>query len=82
MLDAKSTHKELADAIKAKKDADAKVEELLKVTRAEDLKTVKDMIVLHKFTQTELKSAFKTRAVKKTGEKRPYKKKAKPEVNQ
>jgi len=77
MLDAKNTHKELADAIKAKKDADAKVEELLKVTRAEDLKTVKDMIVLHKFTQTELKSAFKTRVVKKTGEKRKYTKKLK-----
>ncbi len=79
-MDAKNTHKELADAIKAKKDAEAKVEELLKATRVEDLKTVKEMIVLHKFTQTELKSAFKTRVVKKDGEKRKYTKKAKVEA--
>ncbi len=80
MSDVKTTNSELDEAIRLQKEATAKVEELKKKSRAEDLKTVKAMIELHGFTHTELKSALKTRAVKKDGEKRKYTKKAKVEA--
>lgn len=77
MSEIKTTNSQLDEAIKLQKEATAKVEELKKQSRSEDLKTVKAMIELHGFTQTELKSAMKSRVVKKNGEKRKYIKKPK-----
>lgn len=73
----KSTSQQLDDAIKAVEAASAKVEELKKLTRDEDLKTILTLIKRHDFSVTDLKSVFKVRAVKtaSTG-KRPYNKKA------
>jgi hypothetical protein len=72
----KTTSQQLDDAIKAVEAASAKVEELKKLTREEDLKTVLALIKRHDFSATDLKSALKVRAVKtaSTG-KRPYNKK-------
>jgi hypothetical protein len=73
----KTTSQQLDDAIKAVEAASAKVEELKKLTREEDLKTVLALIKRHDFSATDLKSALKVRAVKAASSgKRPYNKKA------
>lgn len=73
----KSTSQQLDDAIKAVEAASAKVEELKKLTREEDLKTVLALIKRHDFSATDLKSALKVRAVKTASSgKRAYTKKS------
>ena len=73
----KSTSQQLDEAIKAVEAASIRVEELKKLTREEDLKTILSLIKRHDFSATDLKSALKVRAVKSvsTG-KRPYNKKS------
>lgn len=74
----KSTSQQLDDAIKAVEAATAKVEELKKLTRDEDLKTVKALIERHGFSQTDLKSVLKTLVAKSAdAQKRPYTKRKK-----
>lgn len=77
MTEIKTSNPALIEAMRIQKEANAKVEELTKLSRADDLETVKGLIHLHGFTLTELKSSMKTRAVKKVGEKRKYTKKPK-----
>lgn len=80
MSDTKSTSQQLDDAIKAAEAAALKVEELKKLTRDEDLKVVLSLISRHGFTQTDLKSALKTRITAKksaSGPKRKYTRKQK-----
>ena len=80
MSENKSASQQLDDAIKAAEAAAAKVEELKKLTREEDLKNVLALISRHGFTQTDLKSALKVRgsATKATtGIKRKYVRKSK-----
>ena len=76
----KSTSQQLDEALKAVESATARVEELKALTRAEDLKTVLNLIGRHGFTQTDLKSVLKTRAVKSSSgdtQKRAYNKRKK-----
>ncbi len=80
MLNEKTASQQLDDAIKAAEAAAAKVEELKKLTREEDLKNVLGLISRHGFTQTDLKSALKVRgttAKAATGAKRAYVRKKK-----
>ncbi|PIT71761.1 hypothetical protein [Limnohabitans sp. G3-2] len=80
MSDLKTASQQLDDAIKAAEAAAAKVEELKKVTREEDLKNVLALIARHGFTQTDLKSVLKVRgttAKTATGTKRAYVRKKK-----
>lgn len=80
MSDVKTASQQLDDAIKAAEAAALKVEELKKLTREEDLKNVLALISRHGFTQTDLKSALKTRGTTTkaaTGAKRPYVRKKK-----
>ena len=80
MTNGKSVRDQLDDAIKAAEAAAKKVEELKKLTRNEDLKVVLGLISRHGFTQTDLKSALKTRSIAKrsaTGPKRKYTRKQK-----
>lgn len=80
MSEQKSASQQLDDAIKAAEAAALKVEELKKLTREEDLKNVLVLISRHGFTQTDLKSALKTRvatAKTATGTKRAYVRKKK-----
>ena len=61
-----TSNEQLAAAIKAAEDATALVEELKKQSRAEDLKTVNELIERHGFLQKDLMPELKTRgAVKK-----------------
>lgn len=80
MADTKTASQQLDDAIKAAEAAAAKVEELKKLTREEDLKNVLALISRHGFTQTDLKSALKVRGTATkaaTGAKRAYVRKKK-----
>lgn len=80
-METKTTSQQLDEAIKAVEAASLRVEELKKLTRDEDLKVVLALISRHGFTQTDLKSALKTRsgAKKATGTtpKRKYTKRTK-----
>ncbi len=61
------TNEQLTAAIKAAEDAAALVTTLKEQSRAEDLKTAKELILRHGFTQSDLKPELKTRgAAKKT----------------
>lgn len=80
MTEIKTSNPALIEAMRLQKEANAKVAELTKLSRADDLETVKGMIQLHGFTLTELKSSMKTRTAKKVGEKRKYTKKPKVEA--
>ena len=55
----------LAAAIKAAEDAAKLVMELKEQSRAEDLKTVKELIALHGFLQKNLTPELKTRGAAK-----------------
>jgi len=60
------SNEKLAAAIKAAEDAAKVVVELKEQSRAEDLKTVKELIARHGFLQKDLTPELKTRgAVKK-----------------
>lgn len=73
----KTTSQQLEEAMKAVEAATAKVEELKKLTRDEDLKTVLSLIKRHEFSATDLKGALKVRAAKAVPTaKRPYNKKS------
>ena len=62
-----TSNEQLAEAIKAAQDAVALVEKLKEQSRAEDLKTVKELITRHSFLQKDLTPELKTRGtVKKT----------------
>ncbi|NBS75060.1 MAG: hypothetical protein EBT78_16315 [Betaproteobacteria bacterium] len=50
---------QLAAAVKAAEEANAKVEALKKQSHAEDLKLAKELIARHGFTQTDLKPELK-----------------------
>ena len=61
-----TSNDELAAAIKAAEDAVHLVEKLKEQSRAEDLKTVKELIARHSFLQKDLTPELRTRgAVKK-----------------
>ena len=80
MTNVKTASQQLDEAIKAAQEASQKVEDLKKLARDEELKVVLELISRHGFTQTDLKSALKTRsAAKKTamGPKRKYTRKQK-----
>lgn len=51
---------ELQQALKEKQELDAKIEALRKQTREADLKSVIELIKLHGFTATNLRSVFST----------------------
>jgi DNA-binding protein H-NS len=51
---------ELQQALKEQQEIEAKIEALRKQTREADLKTVIELIKLHGFTPTNLRSAFST----------------------
>lgn len=61
-----TANEQLKEAIKAAEAAAAKVEELKKLSREQDLKTAKELIKDHGFTITDLKPELKTRAVRGT----------------
>ena len=81
MSDTKSTSQQLDEAIKVAEAAATRVDELKKLTRAEDLKVVLALILRHGFTQIDLKSGLKRRTASKrstgVGQKRKYVRKAK-----
>jgi hypothetical protein len=54
-----TTSQQLEDAIKAAEAANAKVDEIKKLSREQDLKTAKQLIAAHGFTQTDLKPELK-----------------------
>ena len=66
MSDNKTASQQLAEAIAAAEKAAHLVEQLKEQTRAEDLETVKRLVVTHGFTQTDLRGALKTRLAKAT----------------
>jgi hypothetical protein len=59
------SNEQLAAAIKAAEDAAKLVMELKEQSRAEDLKTVKELIALHGFLQKDLTPELKTRGIAK-----------------
>jgi len=56
-----TANEQLAAAVKAAAEANAKVEELKKATKAADLQTVKDLIKLHGFGPTDLRGVLKAK---------------------
>jgi len=71
---------QLAAAIKAAEDANAKVESLKKQSREEDLATCKRLIEMHGFLQKDLTPELKTRgaaAKKAVARKSPTRRKTK-----
>lgn len=59
------SNEQLAAAIKAAEDAAKVVMELKEQSRAEDLKTVKELITRHGFLQKDLTPELKTRGIVK-----------------
>ena len=59
------SNEQLAAAIKAAEDAAKVVMELKEQSRAEDLKTVKELITRHSFLQKDLTPELKTRGTAK-----------------
>lgn len=57
---------ELRKAIEDQKKLDEKIEALRKETREADLETVKELVKLHGFTQTDLRTVLKTKGATKT----------------
>lgn len=57
---------QLAAAIKAQAELNAKIEALLTQTREEDLATVKQLISTHGFSQTDLRSVLKAKTSRST----------------
>ena len=63
-----TANEQLAAAVKAAAEANAKVEELKKATKAADLQTIKDLIKLHGFGPTDLRGVLKAKRKRsKTG---------------
>ena len=60
-----TSNDQLAAAIKAAEDAVLLVEKLKEQSRAEDLKTVKELITRHGFLQKDLTPELKTRGAAK-----------------
>jgi hypothetical protein len=60
-----TSNEQLASAIKAAEDAAALVATLKEQSRAEDLKTVKELITRHGFLQKDLTPELKTRGTVK-----------------
>ena len=60
-----TSNEQLASAIKAAEDAAALVATLKEQSRAEDLKTVKELITRHGFLQKDLTPELKTRGATK-----------------
>jgi len=56
-----TANEQLAAAVKAAADANAKVEELKKKSRDADLETVKSLIKTHGFGQTDLRGVLKAK---------------------
>ena len=61
-----TANEQLAAAIKAAAEATAKVEELKQATKEADLQTVKDLIKLHGFGPTDVRSVLKAKRKKST----------------
>ena len=61
-----TANEQLAAAIKAAAEATAKVEELKKATKEADLQTVRDLIKLHGFGPTDVRSVLKAKRKKST----------------
>lgn len=64
-----TANEQLAAAVKAAEEANAKVEELKKATKAADLQTVKDLIKLHGFGPTDLRGVLKAKRKRTSGTK-------------
>ena len=64
MSDNKTAAEQLEEAKKQQEELTAKIDALLEQTRADDLKTAKELIARHAFTVTDLKPELKTRAAK------------------
>ncbi len=62
-----TANEQLAAAVKAAEEANAKVEELKKATKAADLQTVKDLIKLHGFGPTDLRGVLKAKRKRSSG---------------
>lgn len=62
-----TVNEQLAQAIKAQEEATAKVEELKKATKAADLATVRELIKLHGFGPTDLRSVIKAKRKRSSG---------------
>jgi hypothetical protein len=61
-----TVNEQLAAAIKAAAEATTKVEELKKATKEADLQTVRDLIKLHGFGPTDVRSVLKAKRKKST----------------
>ncbi len=61
-----SANEQLAAALKAAEEANARVEQLKKATKAEDLATVKRLIKLHGFGPTDLRNVIKAKRKSKS----------------
>jgi hypothetical protein len=61
-----TANEQLAAAVKAAAEANAKVEELKKATKEADLQTVRDLIKLHGFGPTDVRSVLKAKRKKST----------------
>lgn len=61
-----TANEQLAAAVKAAAEANAKVEELKQATKEADLQTVKDLIKLHGFGPTDLRGVIKAKRKKST----------------
>ncbi|WP_396189355.1 hypothetical protein [Flavobacterium sp.] len=77
MSDNKTAAQQLDEAKKQQEELAAKIDALLEQTRAEDLKTAKELIARHAFTVTDLKPELKTRLTKTTTAKKPTRRKSK-----
>ena len=74
-----TTNEQLAAAVKAAAEANAKVEELKKQSRDADLETVKELCKTHGFTATQLRGFLKVKGKGKAADgmvKKPRKAKA------
>lgn len=84
MTESKTAGQLLIEAQKEQELLAAKIADLLKQTRTDDLAVVKKLIKTHKFTTTDLKDVLRTRAAKSKvkavgGVKRKYTRKVKSE---
>ncbi len=61
-----TANEQLAAAVKAAAEANAKVEELKNATKEADLQTVKDLIKLHGFGPTDLRGVLKAKRKRTT----------------
>ena len=65
-----TANEQLAAAVKAAAEANAKVEELKNATKEADLQTVKDLIKLHGFGPTDLRGVLKAKRKRTTAAKK------------